>query len=246
MQLQTEGIVLRSTNYSDSDVILNIYTLKYGKIGAYAKNARRLKSPLMSFSQPFAYGNAFISTSDGRFKLIKAELIDNNYKITSDYERINLGYYYLQFVEKSGIESETNIKLFNLLKNALKELQTNNNYLLQKVVFDLKITESFGYKPNISTCIVCGKHENLGNTIDFSEGGRVCMNCVAQTQSRNTFKMDTTSFRFMKFAQNSMYHSILEAQVNNKILHEINTFMDKFIDYHFDNLDLTTRKFLYF
>ena len=212
MQLQTEGIVLRSTNYSEADVILNIYTLKYGKIGAYAKYARRLKSPLMSFAQPFAYGNVFISTSDGRYKLTKAELIDNNYKITSDYERINLGYYYLQFVEKAGFESETNIRLFNLLKNALKELQNNNNYLLQKIVFDLKIAESFGYKPNISGCIACGKYENLGNRIDFAEGGRICNSCAEKSQGKY-IKMDSTSFRFMKFAQDSMYHSILEAQV---------------------------------
>ena len=245
MQLQTEGIVLRSTNYSEADVILNIYTLKYGKIGAYAKYARRLKSPLMSFAQPFAYGNVFISTSDGRYKLTKAELIDNNYKITSDYERINLGYYYLQFVEKAGFESEANIKLFTLLKNALKELQSNDNYLLQKVVYDMKIVESFGYKPNMVSCINCGGQENLGNGVDFAEGGRICSNCFGQSQREN-IRMDSTSFRFIKYAQEHTYNTILQAQVNKKILLEINTFMDKFIDYHFDGINLTTRKLLQF
>lgn len=246
MQLQTEGIVLRSTKYSESDVILNIYTQKYGKLGAYAKNARRLKSPLMSSSQPFAYSNMFISTTDGRFKLTKAELIDNNYKISADYERINLGYYFLQFVEKIGAEKEANIKLFTLLKNALKELQTNDNYLLQKIVFDMKISESYGYKPNMRSCIHCGKKDSLSNMVDFSEGGRVCVECTSKTAGKYSLKLDSTSFRFMEYIQTNTFASVMDAEVNKLILMEVNKFMDRFIDYHFEGLELSTRKLLYF
>ena len=51
MQIETEGIVLRSTQFSESDAILNVFTKKFGKLGVYVKHARRLKSPLMSSAQ---------------------------------------------------------------------------------------------------------------------------------------------------------------------------------------------------
>ena len=51
MIIQTEAIVIRSTKYSDSDCILTLFTRKMGKLGVYSKNARLMKSPLMSGSQ---------------------------------------------------------------------------------------------------------------------------------------------------------------------------------------------------
>ena len=244
MQLQTEAIVLRATKYSESDVILNVYTQKYGKIGVYAKNARRLKNPLMSSAQVFAHSNMIISTYDGRFRLSKSELINNNYNITAEFERINLGYYYLQFVEKIGQEGEVNLKLFNLLKSALEALQQNNNYFLQKITFDMKVIDIFGYKPVVDRCAACQKSNDIGNLADISSGGRVCAACAEKHASKALEKLDSTSYKLMDFIQKNNYPVIMEARVNVSILKEVNMFLNKFIDYHFENLELSTRKYL--
>lgn len=244
MQLDTEAIVLRSTKYGDSDLILNIYSHKFGKIGVYAKNARRLKSPLMSSSQIFAYSNMTLSTRDGRYRLVKADLINNNYKITGEFESLNLAYYYIQFVEKTGLESETNVKLFNLLNEALRYLQENKNYFLQKIAFDMKIIEIFGYKPVVGQCIHCGKKEKLGNHLDVSSGGRICDQCLEPNFYNDYMKLDSTSFKLMDFMQKNSFDSIINLNVNPLIIKEISRFLDLFIDYHFDGLNLSTRKFL--
>ena len=81
MIIQTEAIVIRSTKYSDSDCILTLFTRKMGKLGVYSKNARLMKSPLMSGSQIFAYSNVTINTRDGKYRLSNADLISNFYKI---------------------------------------------------------------------------------------------------------------------------------------------------------------------
>lgn len=244
MRLQTEAIVLRATKYSESDVILNIYTQKYGKMGVYAKNARRLKSPLMSSAQIFAHSSMMISTYDGRFRLTKSDLINNNYHITAEFERINLGYYYLQFVEKISLEGEANIKLFNLLRTALEVLQQNNNYFLQKITFDMKVIEIFGYKPVVDRCASCGKFNDIGNVTDIPSGGRICAICAGEHPASIVEKLDSTSYKLMDFIQKNNYKVIMDARVNESILKEVNLFLNKFIDYHFENMEISTRKYL--
>ncbi len=41
MYIETEGIVLRSVKYKDSDAILTLFTKKMGKLTVYAKNVRK-------------------------------------------------------------------------------------------------------------------------------------------------------------------------------------------------------------
>ena len=42
--LDTQGIVLRAVKYRDKDLILTIFTRKYGKVSAIAKGAQGQKS----------------------------------------------------------------------------------------------------------------------------------------------------------------------------------------------------------
>lgn len=245
MQLKTEAIVLRGTKYSESDLIINVFSRKLGKIGVYAKNARRLKSPLLSSTQIFSYSMMNISTFDGKYKLVNAELINNYYDISSSYEKTFLAYYFVQFVDRISHEGQTNIKIFELLKNSLENLKGCSNILLQKVIFDTKLIFINGLFPELNSCVECGKAENLGNTFSIANGGRVCMNCNKSLIS-NFMKLDSTTFRFLDFVLRNSYKTILEANVDASILNELNKLLDDYIDFHFDNLNLSTRQMLVF
>lgn len=245
MQIQTEGIVLRATKYAEADLILNVMTKKFGKIGIYAKNARRLKSPLMSSGQIFSHSDMIVSTFDGKYRMKSAELINNHFAISQTFEKTCVGYYYLQFTEKISIEEQTNIRLFELLKTMLNVLQKENNYLLQKVIFDLKIIDIFGYKPNIEHCVHCSRKDHLGNYFGIYEGGRICLFC--KSENRDLIRLDSTSFRLINYILGCNIENvekIFEAKISRSILLELNLMLEKYIDYHFDNVDLPTRKML--
>ncbi len=241
MQIQTEGIVLRATKYAESDLILNVLTKKFGKIGVYAKNARRLKSPLMSSTQLFSYSDMQITTFDGRYRLLNADLINNHFKISSSVEKTYLGYYFLQFTEKVSMEEYTNLKLFELLQQMLSILQNEDNILLQKVVFDIKLINIFGYKPTVSRCAVCNRTESLGNSFKVEEGGRICDSCA---KNFSGIKLDSTSFRLIDFILKKSLDEIFRINVSEVILKEVDRVLNKYVDYHFENLGLSTRDFL--
>ena len=242
MIIQTEAVVIRSTKYSDSDCILTLFTRKLGKVAAYSKNSRRLKSPLMGSSQIFSYSNVSLTTRDGRYRLSNADLINNYYKLSSDVQKTYLGYYMLELVDKMSLEGHANIRMFELLTDSLEALQFNNDYLLQKNIFEMKILEYNGIKPSVTFCISCGKIDNLGNYFSSQEGGRICSNCKESFLSKKLY--DTTTFRLMDYIQRNSLNKILEAKVSNQILEELSTLLDEYIRYHFSEINLKTREFL--
>lgn len=242
MIIQTEAIVIRSTKYSDSDCILTLFTRKMGKLGVYSKNARLMKSPLMSGSQIFAYSNVTINTRDGKYRLSNADLISNFYKIAGSVEKTYLGYYMLELVEKLSMEGQSNIRLFQLLADSLYELEKNDNIILLKTVFELQLLDYSGFRPNASRCIVCGDSSSLGNYFAPQEGGRVCISCMGQVNIK--YRYDSTTFRLIEYIQNNHISRVLEAKISRQIIEELSGLLDYYIKFHLSEIRLKTREYL--
>ena len=73
--LDTQGIVLRAVKYRDKDLILTIFTRKYGKVSAIAKGAQGQKSRFLSASQLFSYNNYNMRKQKDMFTLYQADNI---------------------------------------------------------------------------------------------------------------------------------------------------------------------------
>ena len=86
MQIETEGIVVKTVKYGEADTILTIVSQKLGKITVFTKASKRVKSPLMSASQIFAYSNFVLTHQSGSYRLQRVELIKNYYKISTRFK----------------------------------------------------------------------------------------------------------------------------------------------------------------
>ena len=53
MDERVKGIVLRARDYKESDKILTLLTFEKGKISVKARGAKKAKSKLKAFCQPF-------------------------------------------------------------------------------------------------------------------------------------------------------------------------------------------------
>lgn len=242
MIIKTDAIVIRSTKYSDSDIILTLFTQKLGKISCYAKNARKMKSPLMASSQIFALSSINLNTKDGRYLLGSGDLEHSFYKLASRVEKTYLGYYMLEFIEKVTFENQTNFRLFQLAKDSLMALENNDNILLQKITFELKVLAYTGYKPSISRCIACGKTKDLGNYFSIPEGGRICTDCIKEYSGSK--KYDSTTYRLIDYILNNPTDKIVEAKISDIILQELNGLVDKYIQYQLSEIRFKTKEFL--
>lgn len=53
MLIKSEGIVLRTTDYGETNKIVTLLTREHGKIGVMARGAKKSNSRLSAISQPF-------------------------------------------------------------------------------------------------------------------------------------------------------------------------------------------------
>ena len=72
-----EGIVIRSTNYGETNKIVTLYTKEFGKIGVMARGAKKPNSRFSAVTQMFHYGTYLFQGSRGLGQLQQAETIES-------------------------------------------------------------------------------------------------------------------------------------------------------------------------
>lgn len=180
MYVETKGVVIRQTKYSESDKILTIFTKDRGKIQAIAKGARRPKSRLMGSTEVFCYSEFLMYNGKGLYNINQGEIIDSFYSLREDIYKLSYATFILELVDSSVLEEEANDILFELLIKTLKVLSTMNtleDYKKLLLAFQIKYISFVGFRPQLINCVNCGF--KIGDKVKFDilEGGVVCQRC---------------------------------------------------------------------
>lgn len=173
MYYKTSGIVLRETQYRDSDKILNVLTKDYGKLTLKARGVRKGSSPLKSACQLLAYSEFTYQEYKGYFTIKEAECIEMFPELRQDIEKVSLGFYFAQVAEAVSEEDFPNPAILSLLLNSLYALaKLNKPQFLVKTVFEWRMACLAGYEPDLSGCAACG-----AETPDRFNVGRGVLQC---------------------------------------------------------------------
>lgn len=231
--LKTHGIILNETRYKETSKILNVYTKNYGRISIMAQGAYRPKSPLIASTQSFSLSE-FNLQKNGEFYYINgADLLDSNYGIREDMNRVFYGYYLLELINLSTPVEEENEKLFLLLQKGLQILSNlDEDYLKFIVSYELKFISFLGYRPNMSNCVICNNDENYNIRFSFVEGGIICNDCF-HLDSRSVYinKDMYQSFNSLLFIPLDRLNEVIVSIDTLKELHKM------MVDYILYNID---------
>lgn len=143
---KTNAIVLRRTNYSEADRILQLLTPN-GKASVMARGVRKEKSRLSGGIELFSICE--VSISDGRGELgvlTSSRLIKFFNHILEDYDRMQFGYQVVKLI--SGVsESVDSPELYDLLAETLAGLDSlKTNFDLIQTWFYIHYAELTGYE----------------------------------------------------------------------------------------------------
>lgn len=178
MHYKTEGIVLRETEYRDSDKLLTVLTKDYGKITLKARGVRRNSSTLKGACQLLAYSEFTYQDYGGYFTVTEAECREMFQELRSDIERISLAFYFAQVADAVSEEDYPNPSILTLLLNSLYALaRLQKPQTLVKTVFEWRMACMAGYTPDLSGCAVCGN--GFPDRFDVSNGVLLCFGCAA-------------------------------------------------------------------
>jgi len=155
MLISTQGIVLQSVKYSDSSLIVKIFTKKSGVVSFIIKNAfsKKSKQPV-SFFTPLTILNLIYNETDTE-KLIflkEVSIAHPFHAIPMDIKKNSLLLFYKELFMKLLYHANApDEELFDFLKEHLLELENTPELAPDfHIVFLVQLIQQLGYAPELN------------------------------------------------------------------------------------------------
>jgi len=152
MTHQTQGIILKITDWGETSQLFSIYTQGLGKILAVGQGTKKINSKLNSHLQPLSVTNLMIAQGKKFDKLAGAVTVKNFSGLKNDFKKIIFANFGLELVEKLTQVQQPEERIFNLLRQYLEVLDQNKtvsrkSWFLIKRRFSLELLNLLGYQP---------------------------------------------------------------------------------------------------
>lgn len=245
MYVKTEAIVLRRTQYNDSDVILTLFSRKLGKASVYARGARKPKTVMSTVAHPFIYGEFVLRGKPTFYSISSAEIIDSNYFIREDLHKLSMASYFMELCQVAVQENLSNNRLFQLTVEVLRRLDKGQgDPEVLKLAYEIKLLAFSGYKPEVSKCVKCGINEIEALTgFSLSEGGLVCRAC-GDGRSTVDFPVNKSFIHLIRYLMYKKLDVIAKTRINKGMIRHLDKLFEAYIRYHFEVKAFRSLEFL--
>lgn len=191
MRTTTDGIVIGTANYDNSDRLLTILSAELGVIRAYARGARKPGSRMCSSTELLSYSRFVLFSHRERTQVDAADVNHLFWHVREDVEKLALASY---LCELSAETSPSHEELpeggareqLRLLLNCLHMLDTGKRTVsLIKPLFELRQLSMAGYMPDLVGCSRCGCFESDEFHFYPVWGELRCAACDVQDSARS-------------------------------------------------------------
>lgn len=240
MLQKCEGIVIRTTDYGETNKVVTFYTREWGKIGVMARGAKKPNSRLSAITQLFTHGYFLVNKGSGLGSLQQGEIISSMRSIREDIFLTAYSSYLVELTDKGTEENKPNPYLFELLFQTLNYMNEGYDQEVLTNIYELKMLNVFGHYPILNQCSVCG---NTDGHFSFSirEGGFICHRCLERDPYHLKISQATVKLlRLFYFFDLSRLGSIsVKKETKQELKRVITAYYDEYSGLH-----LKTRKFL--
>lgn len=232
-----EGIILSETNYSESSKILNVLTKEHGLIGVMSKGCRNMKSKLRGVSRKLIYGKFNIYYKKTNLStLISIDVLNSFSKTIMDLEKISFASFILELTLQVLKQNDDEL-IFDLVLSTLLKIEEGLSPLVLTNIFELKLLDYLGVRPNIDTCTHCGSDKAIV-TLSSDSGGYICKNCY-----NNEPLVSAKTIKMIRLYYYVDIKNIQKLDISDNITYEINRFLDDYYE-RYTGLYLKSKDFL--
>ena len=175
--LTTRGLVLRTTEYKETDRILTVLSADHGLLTMKARGVRSNRSKLKGACQLLTYAEFTVGEAHGFSSITEATAIEMFPELRTDIVLLSLASYFAQLAEVLSQEDAASPELLPLILNALYALAKLKPPQLVKAATKLRLAALAGYLPELSGCCVCGNPEP--DRFSIADGTLQCASCRA-------------------------------------------------------------------
>jgi DNA repair protein RecO (recombination protein O) len=233
MQEKVTGMVLSGTPVGEYDKRIVILTRERGKISAFARGARRPKSPLLAACEPFTFGEFSVYRGRDSYTVSSVEVKNYFSNLREEPEDIYMGMYFCEVADyftRENLDAGDVLKLLYQSLRALKVPSLNRN--LVRTIFEFKMIAVNGEAPRLFSCAKCEAKENL---FYFQKQipGILCEKCCALPpyEGHGTMRIKGTTTYILQRIIASPVEKLYTFTVTEKIQKELK----KIVGYYFQS-----------
>ena len=178
---KASALVLRLTDFSETSLVVSLFTREFGKIGALAKGARRLKNPFESALDVLTHCRiVFLHKSSEALDLVtEAKLVRRFRPCGANLRGLYAGYYVAELLGDLTDDNDPHPELFDLADETLAALAAGEVVHRRLPRFELGALGYVGHAPALRQCAECGTEIEMTGRIAFGgiHGGVLCRDC---------------------------------------------------------------------
>ena len=150
--IEVTGMVLKAVPVLDTDKRITILTKERGKVGAFARGAKRQGSRFMAATEPFVYGTFRLYEGKSAYNLSDVKVEQYFEPLREDFEGVFYGMYFTDVADYYTRENNDEKEMLKLLYMSLKALSVPSipNELVQ-YIFEMKTLVVNGEFPGVLT-----------------------------------------------------------------------------------------------
>lgn len=194
--LKVKGMVLQAASCGEYDKRIVLLTKERGKITAFARGARRTKSPLLAAANPFVFGVFTVYEGKDAYTLVQAEVSNYFMDLKADVAGTCYGCYFMEVASYYTRENLDGAQVLNLLYASLLALSNEKleNELI-RCIFEMKAMALNGEYPYM-----------LAEDPSLQEATRYAIAYVLQSpiQKLYTFTLKPEIFRELRRVQDRL------------------------------------------
>lgn len=228
MYLNTRGLVLRVTDYNDTDALLTVLTPNYGKLTVKARGLRRKSSPLVASCQLLAYSEFTLFEYKSMHTINDVRTIELFMPLRNDLQKLSLGTYFAQAVDLLSQEDMPNPELLSLALNCLYALANLDvPETMVKAVFELRGACLAGYTPNLSFCVKC--MNEFPDRFDLSSGCLECGTCRDHESDGIRMPVTPSVLSAMRYICECSIKKIFSFQIGSETLLQLSSLTESYL-----------------
>ncbi len=227
MKEHVKGMVLSAATIGEYDKRVVLLTKERGRISAFARGARRPKSPLSASTEPFTFGEFYIYRGRDSYSIEQVEVKNFFPALRLDLDNLYMAFYFCEVAEyftREGMEATAELNLLYLSLRAL--LVPSIPRELVRYIFEFRILFIEGEAPRIFSCIRCENTEKLHHFY-VKEAGIVCDSCY---DGKSGVTISETAIYTLQRILSSPIEKLFTFTVGDNVLRELKIVIGAYFD----------------
>ncbi|UCH10828.1 MAG: DNA repair protein RecO [Fidelibacterota bacterium] len=232
--LTSNAVVLRTTPFSDTSLIVRLFTEDFGKVSVIAKGARRPKQAAVSILQPPNHVAVWYSFKEGRDiqTLTKSEFVERYTGLSTQLAKGAAAMLIVEMLDRAVHDSDPHPILFRLITSTLRQVdQTEGDVTVLMNFYQLHLAKQLGFGAQLSSCGRCGRPMKEA-LFEPNTGTLLCPRC----RSAEGIRLGRNALDYLQRLAATHISELSALELDRNTNKEVGNFLLNHLYYHVDGM----------